>query len=158
MRINSIFSNNLYIICSLIILVNYWSEDIMKRKSILFGIFFVLALILIMPSIPSIEQKTIEDKAYGDFVEKLKDFNLKDIDELELIKHPILYIFVKFIYIMNCIRSVRIVDLAKPPGILIEYPLLYLYGYLLAFRGAIWFGFWFYIQNKFDWKWNMLDF
>jgi hypothetical protein len=40
----------------------------------------VLTLLLLMPSIPAIQQKTIEDNAYSDFVEKLKDTDLENID------------------------------------------------------------------------------
>ena len=43
------------------------------QKKILLGSVFVLILLLLMPSIPAIQQKTIEDKAYSDFVEKLKE-------------------------------------------------------------------------------------
>ena len=55
----------------------------MGRKKILIGSIFVLALILLMPSIPAIEQKTIEDKAYSDFIEKIKDVDLEDISDIE---------------------------------------------------------------------------
>ena len=46
------------------------------KKKILIGSIIAVALLLLMPSIPAIQQKTIEDKAYSDFVEA------KDFDEL----------------------------------------------------------------------------
>ena len=67
----------------------------MKRKSILFGSIFVLALMFLMPSIPAIQQKTIEDKAYSDFVEELKELELEEIKTFnDDIKLPILYAIV----------------------------------------------------------------
>ena len=68
------------------------------RREILFGSIFVLALILLMPSIPAIEQKTIEDKAYSDFIEKIEEFDFEDIGKLDDMKHPILYSFVMTLY------------------------------------------------------------
>ena len=53
------------------------------KKKILIGGIIVVALLLLMPSIPAIEQKTIEDKVYSDLVEKLEDV---DADFIELLK------------------------------------------------------------------------
>ena len=51
------------------------------KKKILIGSLLVLTLLLLMPSIPAVQQKTIEDKAYSDFVEELKDVDLEDLQE-----------------------------------------------------------------------------
>jgi len=51
------------------------------NKKILIGSILAVALLLLMPSIPAIQQKTIEDKAYSDLVEKFGDFNLEDLQE-----------------------------------------------------------------------------
>jgi len=62
------------------------------KKKILIGSLLVLTLLLLMPSIPAIQQKTIEDKAYSDFVEKLQVFNVEDIEILDDdIKFPLLF-------------------------------------------------------------------
>ena len=53
------------------------------KKKILIGSLLVLTLLLLMPSIPAIQQKTIEDKAYSDLVEKFGDV---DADFIELLK------------------------------------------------------------------------
>ncbi len=64
------------------------------KKKILIGSMLVLTLLLLMPSIPAIQQKTIEDKAYSDFVEKFEDVDLEYIKVLEGEKYPILYMMV----------------------------------------------------------------
>lgn len=46
------------------------------KKKILLGSLLVITLLLLMPSIPAIQQKTLEDKAFNDFYE------VKDFDEL----------------------------------------------------------------------------
>ena len=53
------------------------------KKKIIIGSMLVLTLLLLMPSIPAIQQKTIEDKAYSDLVEKFEDV---DVDFIELLK------------------------------------------------------------------------
>ena len=113
------------------------------RKKLIFGLMLVLTLLLLMPSIPAIQRKIIENKAYNDFIGEINDFNLKEICTLDWIKHPILYTFFKFVYLINCMRSVRLVEIAKPPGPDVKYPLLYLYAYFIGLKGAMWFGFWF---------------
>jgi len=67
------------------------------RKKILIGSTLVLTLLLLMPSIPAIQQKTIEEGIKQDIQEKLETINvndLKDIKVLDWIRHPILYIIV----------------------------------------------------------------
>ena len=56
------------------------------KKKILIGSLLVLTLLLLMPSIPAIQQKIIEDEAYNDIVERLEDFNFKDLNELKSIE------------------------------------------------------------------------
>ena len=46
------------------------------RKKIIIGCMLVLTLLLLMPSIPAIQKKTVEERPYSDFVEQL---NLKKI-------------------------------------------------------------------------------
>jgi len=63
------------------------------NKKILIGSLLVLTLLLLMPSIPAIQQKTIEDKMYRDLVEKIdtNDMNiLKELDLGKLPDHPFL--------------------------------------------------------------------
>ena len=71
------------------------------RKRILLGSMLVLTLLLLMPSIPAIQQKTIEEGIKQDIQEKLDAITLDDleeIEELEWIRHPIIYVLLS-IYI-----------------------------------------------------------
>ncbi|UCD14589.1 MAG: hypothetical protein JSW60_04000 [Thermoplasmatales archaeon] len=66
------------------------------RKKILMGSMLVLTLLLLMPSISALQQKTIEEKTFTDLVEKFDD-DLKEIKELnnlgDDVKFPNLYEF-----------------------------------------------------------------
>ena len=83
-----------------------WGKEM--RKKILIGSMLVLAMLLLMPSIPAIQQKTVEDGIKQDLQEKLDTINLddlKDIKDLEWIKHPILYFIATLKYILRHFRS-----------------------------------------------------
>ena len=128
------------------------------NKKILIGSIFVLVLILLMPSIPAIQQKTIEDKAYSDFIEKLKNVDLEDIEVLDGIRHPILYIWVIFLRDFRWVKSNIIFDIATEPlDIFFEviHPLLF-YGWLL---GSIieWarINFWNDVSDRLGWGWDI---
>ncbi len=70
------------------------------KKKILIGSLLVLTLLLLMPSIPAIQQKSVEEGIKQDIQEKLDTITLDDlkyIDVLDDIRHPILYyIFVLY--------------------------------------------------------------
>jgi len=71
------------------------------KKKILIGSMLVLTLLLLMPSIPAIQQKTIEEGIKQDIREKLDTIaldDLKDIKMLDWIRHPIIYVLLS-IYI-----------------------------------------------------------
>jgi len=104
-----------------------------------------------MPSIPAIQQKTIEDKAYSDFVEKFKD-----IEVLNDIKHPILYEFVYLIYAHREIRLNRILNIAVEAGFgyfEVRFPLLFLWAFWLGFTSTIWLNVWHNISLNLGWGW-----
>ncbi|UCD13629.1 MAG: hypothetical protein JSW60_08745 [Thermoplasmatales archaeon] len=65
------------------------------RKTILIGSMLVLTLLLMMPSIPAIQQKKIEYNAYSDFIEKIKND----------IKYPNLYELLSFLIDFRCTRG-----------------------------------------------------
>ena len=126
------------------------------RKKILIGSLFVLALILTMPSIPAIQQKTIEDKAYSDFIEDLKHVDFDDIEVLDPIKHPILYEFVYLIYSHREMRLSRVVDIAVEYGFgyfEVVHPLLLIWAYWLGITSAIWLSVWHAISSNLGWGW-----
>ncbi len=77
-------------------------------KRILIGSMLVLTTLLLMPSIPAVQQKTIEEGFKQEIQEKLDTINLnklKDIEVLESIRHPILYILFSLIFTYRVERS-----------------------------------------------------
>jgi len=65
------------------IIINNNGVKTMGRKKILFGSIFVLALILLMPSIPAVQQKTIEDRIKHNLQEKLNLNNLEEMNDVK---------------------------------------------------------------------------
>ena len=145
------------------------------KKKILIGSMLILTLLLLMPSIPAIQQKTIEDKAYYDFVEKFgevdadfieffNDVDLKDIEVLNEIKHPILYYIVLFLsnfrlfhFFLVFLIASSFVDFDEYGNISIQHPILFIIsmiraGWLYATL-FIWQVFWINISNIMEWNW-----
>ena len=122
------------------------------KKKIIIGSLLVLILLLLMPSIPAIQQKTIEDKAYSDLVEKLKDLEVLDGD----MKFPILFAFVYMFARIQAYRSFKFWDFAQPGGDYspIIHPLLFAYAIWLFFVVVRWVDFWFAISDEFEWNWD----
>ena len=76
------------------------------RKKIIIGCMLVVTLLLLMPSIPAIQKKTIEVRTYSDFIEQLPLDTIKG--GLPLVWEPglILAVFLKVLelfidYIIN---------------------------------------------------------
>jgi len=62
------------------------------KKKLIFGIVLVFTVLLLMPSIPALQKKTIEERIYSDFTEQL---NLKKINvDIPLVWEPGLIITV----------------------------------------------------------------
>ena len=96
----------------------------MKKKTLI-GSMLVLTLLLLMPSIPAIQQKTIEDKAYSDFVEEIKKSN----GDIKFRIQPILGL----LWVICRIRESRgdwLMDSSSywDHGIHIDYPIIYTRG------------------------------
>lgn len=101
------------------------------NKKILIGSILVLTLLLLMPSIPAIQQKTIEDRAYNDLIEQLNFKDVKELKMIELIKHPILFVLVRGIFMFRIIRAGILLEISteyNPHSGRIEFvhPLLFL--------------------------------
>ena len=81
------------------------------RKKLLLGSLLVLTLILLMPSIPAVQQKSIEEGVKQDLQEKLETITLDDLKIIngdDRIKHPILYIIVMLTIYLRYIKMYRI--------------------------------------------------
>ena len=131
------------------------------NKKILIGSIFVLVLILLMPSIPAIQQKTIEEGIKQHIHEKLESVNLndlKDIKKLDGVEFPLLFEIVLFITNLGFTRANFLWEKAEVwygTGLgVIFYFFLYRTSlwYSITF---LWFGFWMTIANKYGWNWDL---
>ena len=143
------------------------------KKKILIGSLLVLTLLLLMPSIPAIQQKTIEEGIKQDIQEKLDTINvddLKDIRALDWIRHPILYaIVIAIVYIRGLQFSFNFAmavifcsEIVDEWGIEITHPILFI---ILMLRCAwfyqttwFWLSIWQDISDEFGWDWNISTF
>jgi hypothetical protein len=126
------------------------------RKKLVFGIILVLALLLLMPSIPAIQQKIIEDEIKDKLLSELPEqLDFKDIKELidfppDDVKHPFLFIIVYIIFAIQLFHwgylFLRIIYNPDNQLLLFRYQLntiiLGIYTY-----------FWVYISNLLGWNW-----
>ena len=140
------------------------------KKKILIGSMLVLTLLLLMPSIPAIQQKTIEEGIKQDIQEKLETINLGDLKDFEVldgIKHPLLYIIVilkfsirNFRFAVNFFFAMFTFAKLDPDdafGIEITNPILFLILMVRAFwfyaTGNAWLVF-YVISDKLGWGWE----
>ena len=84
----------------------------MKSK-ILIGSILVLTLLLLMPSIPAIQQNAIEDKAINNLVEQFDFKDLRENIDFPDVKHPILYILVVSILLSRAIPAMILLLLSE---------------------------------------------
>jgi len=115
------------------------------KKKILIGSMLVLTLLLLMPSIPAIQHKTIE--------EGIK----QDLQELEWIRHPLLYTLVMLLCYFRMIRATIILNIASDYIWWyhdIHFPLLFIRGVWLAVTSGIWYTFWQIVSDILGWGWD----
>lgn len=140
-------------------------------KRILIGSMLVLTLLLLMPSIPAVQHKSIEEGIKQDLQEKLDSINLddlKDIEVLEWIRHPILYFIVLFFAYIQFLRFDFILSKAYEwftvmrPGDYIStitnpilFWIMFLRGVTLLAPFVYWIVFWDYVSDSLGWDWNL---
>jgi len=132
-----------------------WGKEM--RKKILIGSMLVLIMLLLMPSIPAIQQKTIEEGIKQDLQEKLNEINIEVLDD---IRFPNLYEFVLFIQNYRWEKFRLVWDYATEPDIYpprrMIHPLLAIYAILVLYpRYDIWRDFWRYISEELNWNWEI---
>ncbi len=133
------------------------------RKTILIGSILVLTLLLLMPSIPAIQQKIVEDKIYHSVSEKLNEVNIKNVKGLhKLFDNHFLIQF--FVYILGYIAGYRAVRGALLIYIAsnwpnwfedfkVDYPIMFIRGIWLVGTGAVFFNFLQLIVYIMGWEW-----
>jgi len=134
----------------------------MKTKLIV-GSIIAIALLLLMPSIPAIQQKTIEDKAYSDLVERIEDFNFKDLKEITSLekdeKFPKLWDLIKAICSFRSIRGATLEFIADIFMVFFQLSgpivrLIYLRGTYLFYSADYFLGFCLLISFILGWGWD----
>ena len=128
-------------------------------KKIFIGSMLVLTLLLLMPSIPAIQQKTIESESSAKLqdldVEKIKDFlNIKPLDfSPTLLTYLISAIF--FFRFMRgwllCVYAVTYDGLYET----ITKPIIYDRGTWLYETAYIWLVGWQYFYEIVGWEWDL---
>ena len=141
------------------------------RMKLLLGSLLVLTLLLLMPSIPAVQQKSIEEGVKQDLQEKLETITLDDLKIIngdDRIKHPILYIIVMLTIYLRYIKMYRIafrwtiIDFLDIDGY--YFNLLLTLFYLLRFEVLIIFSliyytyFWYSISELLGWNWDIVPY
>jgi hypothetical protein len=136
------------------------------RKKLIIGSILVSTLLLLIPSIPAIQHRTIEERVKQDIkekYEKIKD-SLK-FEALDKIKRPFLFLFVVLvagIYYVPCMLLVYYFfeilygkeEINFPA---IHYFLFFLMFYLIYRNMQIWANWvmnWQNISDKYGWNWD----
>ena len=128
------------------------------NKKILIGSMLVLTLLLLMPSIPSIQHKVVKDEIINELPENLYFKDVKEIKELEQIKYPSLYAVVLFF--LNC-RWKRFEILQEISyditvhGTEIKRPILFLRCLMLLITTFFLCDFWESLSNLLGWGWEI---
>jgi len=135
------------------------------RNKIIIGSMLVLTLLLLMPSIPAIQQNTIEDGIKQDVQEKLETINIDNIEVLEGIIHPLLYKFILFIINFRLERAFALRDISSYitsgvpvhgfPRLIITRPLIYLRGFWLFITALMLNDIILQITNTLGWDWDI---
>jgi len=134
-----------------------WNKDLYITPLLeLIGSMLVLTLLLLMPSIPAIQQKSIEEGFKQELQEKLETItldDLMDIKDLEGIRHPILYTIVIFLLSFRYACCLKLGDISFESdywgGVKIKRPLLFFRALWLVLTIEI------SISDKLGWDWNI---
>jgi len=122
-------------------------------KRIIIGSMLVLVMLLLMPSIPAIQQKTIKDKSMSEFdINNLKENKIK----VERIKHFLLYYILFYRLQKIWARSMVWQSLGRNmwTGEILS-PIIYQWGLLVEYSAQIRNDFWQQLSNKLGWNWDM---
>ena len=119
------------------------------NKKILFGSILAVVLILMMPSIPA-----IEDEAYSDFVEKIKSLD----DDVML---PLLYALVMFNLQTRHDISSKLIEISSTYNghaywpFEVHNPIIFTIGFVLALRSLFGLLFWIAFSDIFRLDWDI---
>jgi hypothetical protein len=125
------------------------------KKKILFGGIFVLALLLLMPSIPPIQINTIKEAVQQNVYELKTKTGMIDIEKLqELPNHILLFLIIFTITKFRFTRfKLNFLYSISPPFIQIIHPLLLMRSIFLLIRYSFWIDIWIKVSEKLGWNW-----
>lgn len=110
------------------------------KKKILIGSMLVLVMLLLMPSIPAVQQNTIEDRIYSDLVEQLGDVDFNNKNEIKWLlnenwgEHPIIELLT-IIALFRFYRSIILWEFSshyEDFNFIIDYPIIFFRSLWLA--------------------------
>ena len=134
------------------------------KKKILIGSMLVLTLLLLMPSIPAIQQKNVEDildTKESELITKLRDLEIKKIKDL-INKKPLDYspkfftLLISAIFMFRAIRGILLYS-SSITGYWNEeiiHPILYARGIWLYVTAIICILGWQYFYTILGWNWE----
>jgi len=135
------------------------------NKKILIGSILVLTLLLLMPSIPAIQQNIVKDEIKEKILSEIpEDLDFKDIKELmdsgklNRLKHPLLYLIIIATLISRITRIIVLAELSFDgyfPDFHIKKPVLFLRVFILDISTFIWATFWQELSDYYGWNWNI---
>ena len=114
-------------------------------KKIIIATMLVLTLLLLMPSIPAIHQKIIEDKVIDDFVKQPDDE----------IKYPNLYHFVCRIIERRAERGYFLMGIGMNMWGDVEFRIIYNRGMSLWYSALYLRKIWMSISDRLEWNWEI---
>jgi hypothetical protein len=123
------------------------------------GSMLVIIILLLMPSIPAIQQKVIEDEKFNDLSEQFDFKELSQIKQLGRLKRPFLYLIVHLFFSFRALRAFILFCIAIDTdtghwiGLHTDHPLLWKRMEMLLYSIETWLVFWEYISCKFGWNW-----
>ena len=134
-----------------------WGKSMGKK--IIIATMLVLTLLLLMPSIPAVQQKSIEEGIKQNIQERLDEINLNDLKDMKgfFLKHPIVYILAlicQFRALRGLFLAVVSTSYDYYEGYEIIHPLVCIRGIWLLGTGL---GFYYIVYtfvNIMGWEWE----
>ena len=113
------------------------------NKKLILGSFLVLALFLLIPTIPAIQSKEI-----------------KELSDFPDVKHPLLFVFVVILLEIRAVRALYLFNFASNTETHqdrydFDHPILGMRAIWLLLTSGLWAGFWQIISHSLGWNWEL---
>jgi hypothetical protein len=130
------------------------------NKKIIIGSILVVTILLLMPSIPAIQNKTIEGKVFDNYIQNNYEMKMKELEEKTkngFWEHPLFYLLAE----TTKFRTLRGLSMMFFSGFEIypygedniEHPILFLRGMWLYLTGLMFVGIIQIIADSMGWGW-----